>query len=229
MLQLRELEVAYEESTVIRDISLKVKKGQVVCIMGRNGVGKSTLIKAVIGLLKAKKGSIHFQDKNVTKTSPDKRAKSGMGYVPQGRDIFPYLTVYENLLMGLEGRKNANKKIDNIIYEYFPVLREMKNRKGGDLSGGQQQQLAIARALVAEPDFLLLDEPAEGIQPNIVQAIQNVIIDLKKEGSTSMLLVEQNFDFAQTVGDYFYVVNKGTIVYEGESLIETEVSRYLSV
>lgn len=131
--------------------------------------------------------------------------------------------------MGLEGRKNVNKKIDNIIYEYFPVLREMKNRKGGDLSGGQQQQLAIARALVAEPDFLLLDEPAEGIQPNIVQAIQNVIIDLKKEGSTSMLLVEQNFDFAQTVGDYFYVVNKGTIVYEGESLIETEVSRYLSV
>ncbi|WP_100397831.1 urea ABC transporter ATP-binding subunit UrtE [Bacillus sp. FJAT-44742] len=229
MLHLRELEVAYEESTVIRDISLKVKKGQIVCIMGRNGVGKSTLIKTVIGLLKAKKGSIHFQDKNVTKTSPDKRAKSGMGYVPQGRDIFPYLTVYENLLMGLEGRKNANKKIDSIIYEYFPVLLEMKNRKGGDLSGGQQQQLAIARALVAEPDFLLLDEPAEGIQPNIVQAIQKVIIDLKKEGSTSMLLVEQNFDFAQTVGDYFYVVNKGTIVYEGESLIETEVSRYLSV
>lgn len=230
MLCLHQLEVAYEESTVIRDITIEVRPGQIVCLMGRNGVGKTTLIKSIMGLLKLKNGSISYEDEDITAKTPTYRARKGIGFVPQGREIFPQLTVYENILLGLEASGNVKGKINEKIYEYFPVLKEMLNRKGGDLSGGQQQQLAIARALVSEPRCLLLDEPTEGIQPNIVQDIQNVIRDIKSENeNTSILLVEQSFDFAKSVADYFYIIDKGRIVYANNDLIESEVSKYLSV
>ncbi len=229
MLSLQQFEVAYDDSTVIRDVTLKIKQGQVVCLMGRNGVGKSTLLKSIMGLLKLRKGSLYYKDGELTSKNTTYRAKQGIAYVPQGREIFSELTIYENLLLGLEARNDKKKTIDEEIYKYFPVLKEMANRRGGDLSGGQQQQLAIARALVSDPEFLLLDEPTEGIQPNIVNDIQNVIHDLKRKQSCSILLVEQSFDFATSVADYFYIMDKGRIVYQGEKLIEEEVSQYLSV
>jgi urea transport system ATP-binding protein len=230
MLKLSKLEVAYDGSTVIRDVSLTVKPGKVVCLMGRNGVGKSTIMKTIMGVLQPVNGTVSYSDEEVTKKNASYRARKGIGYVPQGREIFPQLTIYENLLLGLEARSNSEEKINEKIYEYFPVLKEMKDRRGGDLSGGQQQQLAIARALVAEPSCLLLDEPTEGIQPNIVSDIQEVIKDIKRsQVNTSILLVEQSFDFAKSVADYFYVMDKGRIVYEGEELMEEKVSQYLSV
>ncbi|MCL7748873.1 urea ABC transporter ATP-binding subunit UrtE [Halalkalibacter alkaliphilus] len=230
MLKLSKLEVAYDGSTVIRDVSLTVEPGKVVCLMGRNGVGKSTIMKTIMGVLQPVNGTVSYSDEEVTKKNASYRARKGIGYVPQGREIFPQLTIYENLLLGLEARSNSEEKINEKIYEYFPVLKEMKDRRGGDLSGGQQQQLAIARALVAEPSCLLLDEPTEGIQPNIVSDIQEVIKDIKRsQVNTSILLVEQSFDFAKSVADYFYVMDKGRIVYEGEDLMEEKVSQYLSV
>ncbi|MFA9457671.1 urea ABC transporter ATP-binding subunit UrtE [Halalkalibacter sp. AB-rgal2] len=231
MLHIQQLEVAYDDSTVIRDMSLKLYPGQTVCLMGRNGVGKTTFIKAIMGILKTKQGNIHYQGEDVTGKSSTYRARKGLSYVPQGREIFPQLTVYENIMMGFEAlSKGRRKEIDERIYRYFPVLQKMRERRGGDLSGGQQQQLAIARALVSEPQCLLLDEPTEGIQPNIVQDIQNVIRDIKEQNKeTSILLVEQSFDFAKSVADYFYIIDKGRIVYEGEELIESKVSQYLSV
>ncbi len=230
VLQLQQLEVAYDESTVIRDITMEIRPGQIVCLMGRNGVGKTTLIKSIMGLLKAKKGVITYGVDEMTHKTPTYRARRGISYVPQGREIFPQLTVNENIMLGLEARSNSKRTIDQKIYDYFPVLIEMKDRLGGDLSGGQQQQLAIARALVSEPECLLLDEPTEGIQPNIVQDIQNVIRDIKKQNENiSILLIEQSFDFAKSVADYFYIIDKGRIVYEGEELIESEVSHHLSV
>ncbi len=230
MLKLSKLEVAYDGSTVIRDVSLTVEPGKVVCLMGRNGVGKSTIMKTIMGVLQPVNGSISYSGDEVTKKNATYRARKGLGYVPQGREIFPQLTIYENLLLGLEARAKKDEIIDEKIYEYFPVLKEMKDRRGGDLSGGQQQQLAIARTLVAEPSCLLLDEPTEGIQPNIVADIQEVIKDIKRnQVDTSILLVEQSFDFAKSVADYFYVMDKGRIVYEGETLIQEEVNQYLSV
>ncbi|MFB3164881.1 urea ABC transporter ATP-binding subunit UrtE [Neobacillus sp. 179-J 1A1 HS] len=232
MLELENLEVGYGESMVVRNIKLKVKESQVVCIMGRNGVGKTTLLKAIMGILSPKSGSILFKNDNITKKSPSYRAIKGMGYVPQGREIFPKLSVYENLLIGLEASGGTKKNlIREDIYEYFPILKEFKNRNGGDLSGGQQQQLAIARALVSNPSFLLLDEPTEGIQPNIVADIQRVIRDIKEKSKTSMILVEQNLDYAKSVADYIYVVDHGSIVYESsvDEIKDEDVYRYLSV
>jgi urea transport system ATP-binding protein len=232
MLALQNLEVGYGESMVVRHLKIKVKENQVVCIMGRNGVGKTTLLKAIMGILTPNSGKIIYNDDDITKKSPSYRAKHGIGYVPQGREIFPKLTVYENLLIGLEASGGTKQKsIREDIYEYFPILKEFKKRNGGDLSGGQQQQLAIARALVSNPSFLLLDEPTEGIQPNIVLDIQNVIRDIKEKSNTSMILVEQNLDYAKSVADYIYVIDHGTIVYEGtvEEINDEEVYRYLSV
>ncbi|RBW69366.1 urea ABC transporter ATP-binding subunit UrtE [Bacillus taeanensis] len=230
MLNLQQLEVGYGESMVLRDVNLTVKSNQVVCLMGRNGVGKTTLLKAIIGILSPKSGSIHFQENDILKQRPSGRALNGISYVPQGREIFPKLTVYENLLIGLEANKKK-QSISEEVYEYFPILKSFAKRNGGDLSGGQQQQLAIARALVADPSFLLLDEPTEGIQPNIVEDIQNVIRKIKENSNTSMLLVEQNLDFAKSVADYIYVMDHGQIVYESdvESVVDEEVYKYLSV
>ncbi|MDC3415888.1 urea ABC transporter ATP-binding subunit UrtE [Aquibacillus salsiterrae] len=229
MLKLADLEAGYGESMVIRNIDLEVKENQVVCIMGRNGVGKTTLLKTIMGIISPKKGEVNYQGNDITKKRPSFRAKQGIGYVPQGREIFPKLTVYENLLIGLEA--GNEKEVNEKVYEYFPILKEFRNRNGGDLSGGQQQQLAIARALVSNPSFLLLDEPTEGIQPNIVQDIQGVIKDIKENSQTSMILVEQDLEFVKSVADYVYVVDHGSIVYEkaAHEIDDEEVYQYLSV
>lgn len=229
MLSVESIDAAYDESTVLRGVSIQADKNQVICILGRNGVGKSTLIKSIMGVLKVQEGRLTFNDKDITKTVPAKRAHAGMSYVPQGREIFSSLTVEENLLLGLEANPNKKTNIFETIYGYFPVLKEMKGRKGGDLSGGQQQQLAIGRALAAEPSLLLLDEPAEGIQPNIVEDIQQVIVDLKQNTDTAMILVEQNIEFARAVGDYFYVMDRGRIMFEGPELLQEELEEYLSI
>ncbi|WP_375009340.1 ATP-binding cassette domain-containing protein [Alteribacillus sp. JSM 102045] len=168
-----------------------------VCILGRNGVGKSTLIQAIMGVLKAQNGQILYRESNITRAAPFARARKGIGYVPQGREIFSNLTVYENLILGFESKRDRKTEILKQIYTYFPVLQEMKHRKGGDLSDGQQEQLAIGRALIAEPSLLLLDEPAKGIQPNIVKDIQDVILNIKETTNTSMILVEQSMSFAK--------------------------------
>ncbi|WP_282940681.1 urea ABC transporter ATP-binding subunit UrtE [Paenibacillus sp. RC67] len=231
MLILNALEAAYGESMILRGVNMTVEPGQVVCLMGRNGVGKTTLMKTVMGLIKAKGGSISYAGKPITDYTPDRRAKAGIGYVPQGRDIFPQLTVEENLLLGLEASINRKHKIPENVYEMFPVLWEMRRRKGGDLSGGQQQQLSIARALVGEPELLLLDEPMEGIQPSIVMEIENVIESIKARREMSVLLVEQSLTFATRIADYYYVLDKGTIVAEGSStdLSEEQVKKHLAV
>lgn len=229
MLQLEQLEVGYGDSAVLRDINLQLEPNQVVCIMGRNGVGKTTIMKTIMGLLKPSLGKVFFNDRDITDQLPSERAKLGIGYVPQGREIFNNLTINENLLLGLE----ANPKLEDIdpfIYNYFPVLEEMSSRKGGDLSGGQQQQLAIARALVSHPAVILFDEPTEGIQPNIVQDIQGVIKNIKDNMDASIILVEQNLDFATTVADYLYIIDNGIIVLEGKpgDLTEEEINQHLS-
>lgn len=231
MLILNAVEAAYGESMILRGVSMKVEPGQVVCLMGRNGVGKTTLMKTVMGLIKAKGGSLSYNGKTITDYTPDRRAKAGIGYVPQGRDIFPQLTVEENLLLGLEAAVTRKHAIPESVYEMFPVLWEMRRRKGGDLSGGQQQQLSIARALVGEPELLLLDEPMEGIQPSIVMEIEQVIESIKARREMSVLLVEQSLTFATSIADYYYVLDKGTIVAEGGSadLSEDQVKKHLAV
>jgi len=224
MLNIKELDVYYGESIILRDVNLKVPPGKVVCLMGRNGVGKTTLLKSIMGLLRPRKGQIVFEDNDLTGYSPDKRAKFGMGYVPQGRDIFPQLTVQENLLLGIEARKERGSAIPDEVFDLFPVLKSMLNRKGGDLSGGQQQQLAIARALVGHPKLLLLDEPTEGIQPSIILEIAEAIRSIKSRNSVSVLLVEQYLEFVLDLGDYYYIMEKGAIVSQGRT---TELNDYV--
>jgi urea transport system ATP-binding protein len=231
MLSIHELEAGYGESMILRGVTMKVEPGQVICLMGRNGVGKTTLMKTIMGLIKPKKGIISYDSKEITQAPPDRRAKAGIGYVPQGRDIFPQLTVEENLLLGLEASSIRKTQVPDNVYEMFPVLKEMRRRKGGDLSGGQQQQLSIARALVSEPALLLLDEPMEGIQPSIVMEIEQVIESIKASKRMSVLLVEQSLTFATSIADYYYVLDKGAIVAEGSSssLNEEQVKKHLAV
>ncbi|MDI4649406.1 urea ABC transporter ATP-binding subunit UrtE [Cohnella hashimotonis] len=235
MLSVEALEAGYGESIILRDVSLKVEPGQVVCLMGRNGVGKSTLAKSIMGVLRARRGSISFKGRNITRAASGERARSGIGYVPQGREIFGQLSVLDNLRIGLEASRDPKRRRSGEIPEGatagFPVLSSMYGRRGGDLSGGQQQQLAFARALVSEPELLVLDEPAEGIQPSIVQAIQDVIRGIADEGRTSILLIEQSLDFVRSVGDAFYIMEKGTIVWSGgkEELDDPAVMRYLTI
>ncbi|KAB8137688.1 urea ABC transporter ATP-binding subunit UrtE [Gracilibacillus oryzae] len=229
MLSIQDLEAGYEDSMVIRSINMNVEENQVICVMGRNGVGKTTLLKTIIGLIQPKNGKIQYKSGDITKDRPSQRARNGSGYVPQGREIFPKLTVLENLQLGLEA--GNVKTINEQVYEYFPILKDFAKRNGGDLSGGQQQQLAIARALVSNPSFLLLDEPTEGIQPNIVEEIQAVIMDIKQSSQTSMILVEQNLDFVKNVADHLYVIDHGSIVYSSPiaNVEDEEVYRYLTV
>ncbi len=231
MLTLEQIEAGYGDSMVVRNISLRVGRNKVVCLMGRNGVGKTTILKTIIGILAPKNGEVCFKGEIMTRKNPSYRARKGIAYVPQGREIFPKLTVYENLLLGLEASADKKRAIPQEIYEFFPILKVFAKRNGGDLSGGQQQQLAIARALVSDPSFLLLDEPTEGIQPNIVSEIQNVIQKIKQQGKTSMILVEQNLDFAKSVADYIYVIDRGSIVYDApvNEIIDDKVHQYLSV
>ncbi|MEW9700656.1 urea ABC transporter ATP-binding subunit UrtE [Paenibacillus sp. SI8] len=231
MLNLQKVEAGYGESMVLRHVSLRVKPGQIVCLMGRNGVGKSTLMKSIMGLIRLRSGSIHYNEREMNALTPDRRARSGIGYVPQGRDIFPQLTVEDNLLLGLEAAADGRRKLPESLFDTFPVLRQMLHRKGGDLSGGQQQQLAIARALAAGPKLLLLDEPMEGIQPSIVMEIEAIIESIKRNREIAVLLVEQSLEFATSIADYYYVLDRGTIVAEGnaEELSEEQVRKYLIV
>lgn len=231
MLEIAELEVGYGGTAILRDLDFRVREGEVVSLMGRNGVGKTTLLKSIIGLLHPRRGTIRLDGQEITLWKPEQRAKSGIAYVPQGREIFPQLTVKENLLLGLEALPKQEKQIPDGICEMFPMLETMLQRKGGDLSGGQQQQLAIARALVAWPRLLLLDEPTEGIQPNIVMEIENVVKSLKKQRNTAILLVEQSLDFALAAADSYYVMEKGSIVASGQAkdINEQVIREYLVV
>ncbi|WGK70101.1 urea ABC transporter ATP-binding subunit UrtE [Candidatus Haliotispira prima] len=217
MLKIEGLSAGYGETNIITDLNLEIPPGQIAALMGNNGVGKSTLLKTIMGILPAKTGIISFEGENITKAPSDVRAKGGLGYVPQGRDIFPFLTVKENLLIGLEARavKRAVKKADlpDDIFQLFPALKDLLHRRGGDLSGGQQQQLAIARILITGPRLLILDEPTEGIQPSVCFQIENAIRFIKEQKSISVLLVEQYVDFALRLSDLFYVMEKGSLTY----------------
>ena len=233
MLEIRGLNSYYGESHILRDVDLRVLAGEMVCLIGRNGVGKTTLLKSLIGLLKPRSGEIVFEGKGMERQPPHQRARSGIGYVPQGREIIPQLTVEENLMLGMEalpGGLARNRRIDPFVYELFPILQEFLSRKGGDLSGGQQQQLAIARALLGQPKLLLLDEPTEGIQPNIVQDIEAAVQRIIAEKGIGVLLVEQHLHFVRQA-DRYYAMQRGGIVASGATseLSQEVVDRFLSV
>jgi urea transport system ATP-binding protein len=230
MLAVKGVDVAYGESRILNRLSLAVGDGQVVCVMGRNGVGKTTLLKTVMGLVTPREGAITFGGREITRSTPYERARLGIGYVPQGRDIFPSLSVRENLLLGARRKRPPRESLDYVL-SLFPALTHMLGKRGGDLSGGQQQQLAIARALIADPVLLLLDEPTEGIQPSIVQEIAAVLQRIKQERRRSILLVEQYLEFARSISDHFYVMEKGGVALEGDrkAFHLDEVSGYLSV
>jgi urea transport system ATP-binding protein len=233
MLNVEELQVYYGESQILNGVSLEVRPNQVVCLLGRNGVGKTTLMKTIIGVNSSRKGKIILDGQDLSHYQPNQRAWAGIGYVPQGRGIFPYLSVYENLLMGFEasGKYKFDQAALDEMYELFPVLKEMRQRVAGTLSGGQQQQLAIARALVRCPKLLLLDEPTEGIQPSIMLEIEEVILSLQAHKDISILVVEQFLDFALSIADYFYIMETGHIVEKGsiEQFNDEIAHTYLSV
>ncbi len=211
MLKINNLTAAYSGSKVIFGTSIEAKKGEVTCLIGRNGVGKSTTLKSIMGLVNTPSGDILLDGKSIFKASTYERAKAGIGYVPQGREIFPQLTVKENILLGMEANKSVTS-IPDYIFEIFPILKEFLGRTGGDLSGGQQQQLAIARAIVSKPKVLILDEPTEGIQPSVIKDIGRIITKLKEE--MAVLMVEQYLEFVLEIADKCYVMEKGRIVME---------------
>lgn len=216
MLQVSQLNQYYGGSHILRGLSFEARPGEVTCLLGRNGVGKTTLLKCLMGLIPAKSGTISWQDKPINNRKPHQRVQAGIAYVPQGREIFPRLTVEENLLMGLARFSGADaKQVPEEIYQLFPVLQEMKQRRGGDLSGGQQQQLAIGRALACKPQLLILDEPTEGIQPSVIKEIGAVIRQLAQRGDMAILLVEQFYDFAAELADSYLVMSRGEIVQRG--------------
>lgn len=231
ILRVSSLNQFYGESHTLWDLDLSVIKGKCTVLMGRNGVGKTTLLQCIMGLEDSRDGTIHFNGQDIQNEIAEKRAGMGIGYVPQGRQIFPQLTVGQNLELGLFARKDKVKKVPEFIFELFPVLKEMISRRGGDLSGGQQQQLAIGRALVIDPKILILDEPTEGIQPNIVQQIGDIITQLNKEMGITVLLVEQKLPFARRVGDYFCIMERGKNVATGEmsELSDDLVQKFLTV
>ncbi len=214
MLSVHSLNQYYGGSHTLRDVSFEIPAGACTTLLGRNGVGKTTLLKCMMGLLKSHSGTLTFDRRNITPLAPFQRARLGIGYVPQGREIFPRLTVEENLLIGLAAL-SSKQSIPPRIFEMFPVLRDMLRRRGGDLSGGQQQQLAIARALVLQPKLLILDEPTEGIQPSIIKDIERVIRALARQGEMAILLVEQYYDFAKSLADHYLVMSRGEIIKRG--------------
>ncbi|VFR20678.1 Urea ABC transporter, ATPase protein UrtE [plant metagenome] len=232
MLNVEGIDQYYGGSHTLRGVSLSLRQGECLALLGRNGVGKTTLLKCLMGVLPVARGTITLDGEDVTRLSPHRRAARGMAYVPQGRDIFARLTVEENIVMGmaaLPGREA--RRISGEIYELFPVLRSMLKRRGGDLSGGQQQQLAIARALVAKPRLIILDEPTEGIQPSIIKDIGRVIEMLRARGDIGILLCEQYFDFARELADQFVVLSRGEVVAQGGrgEIGGEDVRRHLSV
>ena len=231
MLEARDVSVFYGASQALRGVSLTAEIGQVTCVLGRNGVGKTTLIRAMVGQQPVRGGAILYNGDNITGVPAYQRARQGIAFVPQGREIFPLLTVEENLKSGFAALPSADRKISDEIFELFPVLKSMLARRGGDLSGGQQQQLAIARALIMQPKVLVLDEPTEGIQPSIIKDIERVIALLRDRGTMAIVLVEQYFDFARRLADRFAVLERGQVVLAGtrEDMVESDVRRYLTV
>ncbi len=232
MLQVDQLNQYYGAAHTLRGVSLSLEKGKCLTLLGRNGVGKTTLLKCLMGVLPTAAGNVSLDGRDITKLKPHQRAQLGIAYVPQGREIFARLTVEENLLMGMatkSGRKAST--IRGEVYELFPVLKEMLHRRGGDLSGGQQQQLAIARALLADPKLIILDEPTEGIQPSIIKDIGRVIRLLRERGDIGILLCEQYFDFARELADNFIVMSRGEVVAAGTSaqMDDESVKRHLAV
>lgn len=233
MLTVSGLNVYYGESHILRDVDLSVPQGQMVCLIGRNGVGKTTLLKTIMGLLRPRTGNIVFNDRPIVNLSPDQRARLGIGYVPQGREVIPRLTVKENLLLGYEARREKprnRQEIPDEIFELFPVLKTMLSRMGGDLSGGQQQQLAIARAMMGNPQLLVLDEPTEGIQPSIILDIEAAVRQIIAKTGISVLLVEQHLHFVKQA-DRYYAMQKGGIVASGATreLSNEIIQRFLAV
>jgi urea transport system ATP-binding protein len=231
LLSINTLNQSYGGSHTLWDVTLDVPAGSRTCLMGRNGMGKTTLLKCIMGLVPATSGSVIFDGTNLSALPAEARARLGIGYVPQGREIFPQLTVEENLRVGLGVRRSGPRTIPKKVFELFPVLQQMLRRRGGDLSGGQQQQLAIGRALVLEPKLLILDEPTEGIQPNIVHEIGDIILKLNREAGVTILLVEQKLPFARRVASDFHVLEKGRRVAGGSigELTNDVVSAHLSV
>ena len=230
MLKIDTLNQAYGGSHILRGLSFEVKPGEVTTLLGRNGVGKTTLLKSLMGLVKTKSGSITFDGQDITHLPPHERVKAGIGYVPQGREIFPRLTVEENLLMGL-ATKPGSTPIPSRIFDMFPVLKQMMHRRGGDLSGGQQQQLAIGRALAMGPKLLILDEPTEGIQPSIIKDIERAIRMLAETGEMAILLVEQYYDFAESLADQYLLMERGEFIMRGrgETMPQDGVREALAV
>lgn len=231
MLKIGQLNQFYGQSHTLWNLDLDVPAGECTVLMGRNGVGKTTLLKCIMGLLPVKSGDLRYGDIDLTRVTAEQRAPLGIGYVPQGRQIFPLLSVEENLLIGLPARRDRLRKVPEFIYEMFPVLREMLGRRGGDLSGGQQQQLAIGRALVTDPKLLILDEPTEGIQPNIVADIGSIVRKLNREMGLTVLLVEQKLPFARKVADRFCLLDRGRSVATGamDQLNDALIQQYLTV
>jgi urea transport system ATP-binding protein len=231
MLRIEQLNQYYSESHTLWDIDLELEPAKCNCIMGRNGVGKTTLLNCIMGLLPVRSGQMSFKDQDLLKASAEKRASLGIGYVPQGRQIFPLLSVKENLQIGLGARADGAREIPEFIFELFPVLKDMLGRRGGDLSGGQQQQLAIGRALVIDPSLLILDEPTEGIQPNIVHEIGDIIRKLSSEIGLTVLLVEQKLPIVRRIADNFCILDRGRRVAAGaiDELSDDLIKQYLTV
>ena len=231
MLKIEKLNHFYSQSHTLWDLDLELETGKCNCLMGRNGVGKTTLLNCIMGLQPLRTGAIHYQGKDITTLNAERRASLGIGYVPQGRQIFPLLTVKENLQTGLLARADRSKRIPEYIFELFPVLADMLERRGGDLSGGQQQQLAIARALGTDPKLLILDEPTEGIQPNIVQEIGDIINQLSTDKGLTVLLVEQKLPVVRRIADNFAILDRGRKAAEGRigALSEELIREYLTV
>ena len=231
MLEVNKINLYYGASHALRDVTVVAKSGAVTCVLGRNGVGKTSLLRAIIGLQSIATGQIKWHGEDITRLSSHDRARRNIAYVPQGREIFPLLTVEENLRTGFAALPKPLRTIPDDVFELFPILQDMLARRGGDLSGGQQQQLAIARALVTRPRLILLDEPTEGIQPSIIKEIERVVRHLRGKGEMAILLVEQYFDFARGLADTYTVMDRGSVVLAGnkEDMVESDVRRRLTV
>jgi urea transport system ATP-binding protein len=231
MLKVKAIDLFYGASQILRNVALTAQQGAVTCILGRNGVGKTSLMRAIVGHQPIRSGSILWENQDISRLSPQARARQGIAYVPQGREIFPLLTVEENLRTGFAPLPRSLRHISDEIFELFPVLKDMLGRRGGDLSGGQQQQLAIARALVTRPRLLVLDEPTEGIQPSIIKDIERVIKLLSERGDMAILLVEQYFEFAKSLANEYIIMERGEVVLAGkpDEIVEAEVQRYLAI